>query len=34
LEEKEVLYERLGKTIKEIRLDNYSKGSFQNFELK
>ncbi|WP_310422069.1 serine/threonine-protein kinase [Chamaesiphon sp. VAR_48_metabat_135_sub] len=34
LEVKEVLYKRLGKTIKEIKLDNYSKGSFQNFELK
>jgi eukaryotic-like serine/threonine-protein kinase len=31
LEEKEVLYQRLGKTIKQIKLDNYSQGGLEKF---
>jgi eukaryotic-like serine/threonine-protein kinase len=34
LEEKEVLYQRLGKTIKEIKLDNYTKGSIEKFDIQ
>jgi eukaryotic-like serine/threonine-protein kinase len=33
LEEKEVLYQRLGKTIKEIKLNDYSQGTLNNFKL-
>jgi eukaryotic-like serine/threonine-protein kinase len=31
LEEKDVLYQRLGKTIKQIKLDNYSQGGLEKF---
>jgi eukaryotic-like serine/threonine-protein kinase len=33
LEEKDVLYQRLGKTIKEIKLDDYSQGNLGSFKL-
>jgi eukaryotic-like serine/threonine-protein kinase len=33
LEEKEVLYKRLGKTIKEIKLNDYSQGNLEKFNL-
>jgi|GEM_PF-3509042 len=33
LEEKEVLYQRLGKTIKEIELNDYSQGGIEKFVL-
>ena len=33
LEEIDVLYQRLGKTIKEIKLNDYSQGTFNNFKL-
>ncbi|WP_310485094.1 serine/threonine-protein kinase [Chamaesiphon sp. VAR_48_metabat_403] len=31
LDEKDVLYKRLGKTIKEIKMNNYSQGSIEKF---
>jgi eukaryotic-like serine/threonine-protein kinase len=34
LEVKEALYQRLGKTIKDLNLNDYSQGSLEKFELK